>query len=56
MGKSRMTNQVAFCYEVTTPVNKGRTIGVVYLVCCKAFDMVPHSILLSRLESGGFNR
>lgn len=31
MGKSCMTNQVAFCYEVTTPVDKGRTIDVVYL-------------------------
>lgn len=56
MGKSRMTSQVPFCYEVTTPVDKGRTIDIVYLDFCKAFDMVPHNILLSSFESDGFNR
>lgn len=56
MVKSPMTNQVAFCYGVTTLVDEGCTTDVVNLDFCKAFDMVPHNVLLSRLESGGFDR
>lgn len=55
MGKSCMTSQVPFCYEVTTPVDKGRTVDIVYLDFCKALDMVPHNIL-SSFESDRFSR
>ena len=48
-GRSCLTNQVAFCDEVSALEEKGRTTDVVCLNLCKAFI-----ILISKLERDGF--
>jgi len=54
-GRSCLTNLTSFYDHVTCLVDKGKAVGVVYLDFSRAFDTVPHSILLEILAAHGLD-
>uniref|UniRef100_A0A8C3CCY6 Reverse transcriptase domain-containing protein n=1 Tax=Cairina moschata TaxID=8855 RepID=A0A8C3CCY6_CAIMO len=54
-GRSCLTNLISFYDKVTHLVDEGKAVDVVYLDFSKAFDTIPHNILLKKLAALGLD-
>jgi len=54
-GKSCLTNLIAFCNGMTSWVDEGRALDVVYLDFSKAFNTVSHNNLLGKIRKCGLD-
>lgn len=52
-GKSCLTNLITFCDEMTSLIDEGRSVDIVYLDFSNAFDTVSHNIYINKLKIGG---
>ena len=53
--RSCLTNLISFYDRVTCLVDEGQAVDVVYLNFSKAFDTVPHNILVEKLADHGLD-
>ena len=53
--RSCLTNLISFYDKVTCLVDEGLAVDVVYLDFSKAFDAVPHNILVEKLAAHGLD-
>jgi len=54
-GKPCLTKLISFYDQVTCLVDEGKAVDVIYLDFSKAFDTVPHGILLEKLAAHGLD-
>jgi len=54
-GRSCLTNVISFYDQVTRLVHEGKAVDFLYLDFSKAFDTVPHSILLEKMAAHGLD-
>lgn len=45
-GKSCLSDLISFCDKITCLVHEGRSVDIIFLDFCKAFDTDPHGTLL----------
>jgi len=54
-GRSCLTNLISFYDQVTRLLDEGKAVEIIYLDFSRAFDTVPHSILLEKLAARGLD-